>query len=455
MSVVVTKLQFLLSFHLGMNWLEGEFANVITKVPKYLIRLNLEYTYIEGKIPYDIAKSLPLLSILELSGSYLGGNIQHSIGDLIHLTVLCLGETRMTGSIPFSIAKMKNLQFLDFQALGLKGDLSILHSLAKLTHLHLLSNQTEGVIRKDIGERCPNISVIYLQNNKLNGTLLKSIGMMSQLVVLNVANNNLSGQIPNELFTLPFKVLILSSNQFTGFEPAKNRQFKHLNIFMASHLPFYNCSLPTIVSYLQGSQETLMQIDISRSNITGKLPAMVFNFKRLTFLKLASNNLNGMIPSPWMNLPYFTLLHLQDNDLSGPIPTTFSRLLMLTELNVQGNKHLKRPVFSSFLILEYKMRNRERRSDTCPLMRFVHNQGTIYSDPSYYDRQYCYCEEHFFGNGKHCMMSTSLFYVFIFYYFKLVLFFINSCHNSQNFDSPLFCCLHSDGQRDRISYQCP
>ena len=402
MSVDVTKLQFLLSFHLGMNWLEGEFANVITKMPKYLIRLNLEYTYIEGKIPNGIAKSLPMLSILELSGSYLGGNIQHSIGDLIHLTVLRLGETKMTGSIPSSIAKLKKLWFLDFQALGLKGNLTILLNLAKLGHLFLSSNQIDGEIPKDIGEKCPNLSVIHLQNNKLKGILPRSIGMMNQLRVLNVANNNLSGQIPRELFNLELRVLILSSNQFTGFEPAKNRQFKHLNIFMASHLPFYNCSLPTIVSYLQGSQGTLMQIDISRSNIAGILPGVLFNFKRLTFLKLGSNNLSGTIPSPWRNLPYFTLLHLQDNDFSGPIPTTFSRLLMLTELNVQGNKRLTGPIASSFFMLDDAVIIKDRKSDTCPMLRFTHNHGIVYVNSSYYNKTYCYCNEHFFGNGKIC-----------------------------------------------------
>ena len=115
--------QFLLSFHLGMNWLIGEFESIFTKMPKYLINLNLAYNnYIKGEFLDGIARSLPILSILELFRSSLGGKIRDSIGDLIYLIVLRIGDTRVEGPIPPSISKLKNLRFLDFQALGLKGD---------------------------------------------------------------------------------------------------------------------------------------------------------------------------------------------------------------------------------------------------------------------------------------------------------------------------------------------
>ena len=109
----------------------------------------------------------------------------------------------------------------------------------------------------------------------MNGALPDSIGRMNQLEVLNVANNNLSGQIPVELFNLTPQVFMLSQNQFTGFEPAEKRQFKYLNIFMASHLPFYKCSIKQVLSYLRGSQGTIMQIDINYSNMSGELPGFL------------------------------------------------------------------------------------------------------------------------------------------------------------------------------------
>ena len=397
----LTKLQFLLSFRIGPNYVDGKFEDIVTKVPKHLIRLYLAYTKITGKIPHNIPRILPNLSKLELSGSWIEGPIPDSIGNLIHLTVLTLGETNIEGQLPQSISNLTKLMFLDLQDLKLGGNLNILHNFRNITHLHLSSNQIGGKIPEDIGERCPNLTALLLQNNKLQGSLPRSLGMLKNLKILNVAKNKLTGQIPVELFNLTLQVLILSSNAFTGFEADETFRFSNLNIFMASHLQLSNSPIVTLLSYLEGSRTTIMQIDISHSNISGNLPGFVFNFERLTFLKLASNSLVGKIPSPWSNLPYFTLLHLQDNDLSGAIPETFSRLLMLTELNVQGNKRLTGPV-RSLLKLDFDLRVKERQSDTCPMLRFSHNHGIIYVNSSYYNRAYCYCDEHFFGNGRHC-----------------------------------------------------
>jgi len=195
----------------------------------------------------------------------------------------------------------------------------------------------------------------------------------------------------------------LSSNNFTGFETGSNCTFQNLDMFMASHLPAFNCSLYTLFSYIKGSNNSIMQIDISHSKVYGHLPGFVFSFYHLTSLKLASNNLTGVIPDPFHTMPYLTLLDLQDNDFSGPIPKTFSRLLMLAELNVRGNKKLNGNVVPKFFHLDYTMGIKEQKSTTCPMLRFDHNNGKIYVDPSYYNKTYCYCNEHFFGNGKLCI----------------------------------------------------
>ena len=395
--------QFLLSLRISATPVQGQFDEIVAKMPNYLVRLDLSDTKVSGRIPNDIAKSVPILSKLQLSGSWVHGEIPDSIGDLTHLTVLSLGETKLNGSVPTSISKLTNLWFLDLETLGLKGNLSFLYNLTKLRYLHLLSNEITGKIPEDIGERCWNLTELLIPNNKLTGRLPRSIGKMKNLSIINVAKNNLSGLVPRDIFKLDLKALILSSNKFTGFERDNNHTFKSLEIFMGSHLPAFNSSLHTLLSYIKGSRETIMQIDISHSNVYGHLPQFIFTFTRLTSLTLVSNNLTGPIPEPFNTMPYFTILDLQDNDFSGHIPQTFSRLIMLKELNVKENKRLKGAIVQSFLRLDYTMGIRERKSDTCPMVRFVHNNGTIYVDSSYYNRSYCYCDEHYFGNGMHCI----------------------------------------------------
>ena len=96
------------------------------------------------------------------------------------------------------------------------------------------------------------------------------------------------------------------------------------------------------------------------------------------------------------------MLDLRNNNLSGSIPVPFSRLLMLTELYLQGNEHLKGPIVTSFLTLDYSIRVKERSTDTCPMVRFSHNHGSVYVDSNYYKRQYCHCDEHYYGTGGYC-----------------------------------------------------
>ena len=407
LPVNLSNLQFLLAFRIGSNSIQGQFENIVATMPKYLVRLEIANSDITGRLPKDIANNLPLLSKLQMSGSKLSGEIPDSIGDLIHLTVLSLGETLVSGSIPQSISKLTNLWFLDLETLALTGNLSFLYNLRNLSYLHLSSNKIGGPIPEYIGERCPKLKDIRLSNNKLSGELPRSIGMLKSLEEMNVEKNNLSGLIPVDLCNLNLKVLVLSSNKFKGLETSSNGTVRGLTLFRASHIPTLNCSLDTIVSYLKGSRESIMQIDVSYSNVYGQIPKLIYSFNKLAFLKLSSNRLSGLIPTPSQNLPFFTLLDLQDNDLSGPIPLTFSRLKMITELNLKGNSKLRGPIASSFMLLDYQVAIEERKSDKCPTVRFAHNNGTVYVDSSYYDRQYCHCNENYFGNGKHCIPCIS------------------------------------------------
>ena len=404
MHVKLSKLKFLLSFCISTNSaVYGEFDRIVMSMPQNLLRISFTSTGISGIIPKDIAKRLPLLSKLQLSGSKVSGEIPDSIGDLSNLTVLSLGQTYISGSVPQAISKLTSLWFLDLETLNLKGNLSFLYNLTKLKYLHLLSNEITGEIPVDIGEWCPNLIELLVPNNKLSGYLPKSIGKMKKLAVLNVEKNYLSGPIPKDLFKLNLMVLVLSSNEFTGFETCSNSTFRNLYMFMASHLPAFNCSFHMVLSYLKGSRKTILQIDISHSNIHGRLSGFIFSLKHLASLKVANNNLGGTIPQPYITRPYLTTLDLQNNDLSGSIPETFSRLTMLKELHLKGNKRLKGPVSLTFLKLDYNMKIKEHKCDTCPMVRFSHNNGTVHVDSSYYDRQYCYCDENFFGNGTHCI----------------------------------------------------
>ena len=398
----------LADFHLllgvccARNKIKANLQSLIKDMPQNLLRFSFAYNDIVGYLPMKLNMKFPLLEKLQLSGTEIKGSLPNDIGNLSHLRVLSVGETRVSGSIPASITKLRKLWFLDLEALNLHGHISLFLNLTKIEYLHLSSNDIKGEIPKDIGHRWPIIRELLLQSNDIQGPIPRSIGLLSRLETFNVARNKLRGKIPVELGHLYLKVLVLSNNDFEGFENGLFFNTTRLSIFMAANLKTCISDLDAIISMLMLSKNSLMQLDLSNSNINGTLPDTIFDFPRLTFVRLAYNRLMGQLPVPSDNVPYLTLLDLSNNDLSGHIPASYSRLLMLLELHLRGNKRMKGSVVSTFLKLDRSVRVKERKSDTCPLVMFSHNHGNVFVDSSYYDRKYCHCDEHYYGSGGFC-----------------------------------------------------
>lgn len=398
----LTDFHLLLGLCFARNNIKGNLQKLIEDMPKTLLRFSFAYNYIEGNLPMKLHMKLPLLEKLQLTGTEVKGSLPNDIGNLSHLRVLSVGETHISGSVPASITNLKKLWFLDLEALNLQGNIASFLNLTKIRYLHLSSNNIKGEIPEDIGYRWPIIHELLLQSNDIHGPIPRSIGLLNRLETFNVARNKMRGKIPVELGHLHLKVLVLSNNNFEGFENGLFFNSTRLSIFMAANLKACISNLDTIISMLMPSKQSLMQLDLSHSNINGTVPDTIFDFKPLTFVRLASNRLTGHIPAPSDNVPYLTLLDLSNNDFSGHIPASYSRLLMLLELHLRGNKRMKGSVVSTFLKLDRSVRVKERKSDTCPLVVFSHNHGSVFVDSSYYDRKHCHCDEHYYGSGGFC-----------------------------------------------------
>ncbi|CAI0458549.1 unnamed protein product [Linum tenue] len=111
--------------------------------------------------------------------------------------------------------------------------------------------------------------------------------------LLDLSNNQLSGEIPNSLGNLrSLKVLNLSHNSLSGPIPASFGNIKELE-----------------------------SLDLSHNNLFGPIPTSFGNIKELEILDLSHNNLSGDIPESIGTLLQISNLQLSDNNLSGRIPT--------------------------------------------------------------------------------------------------------------------------------------
>ncbi|KAG2277963.1 hypothetical protein Bca4012_041706 [Brassica carinata] len=120
------------------------------------------------------------------------------------------------------------------------------------------------------------------------GRLTPLISGLTQLLTLDLADNNFYGSIPSSISSLvSLQTLTLRSNSFSR-------------------------SLPESVTRLSSAES----IDISRNSLTGSLPKSLSSLSNLRQLDLSYNKLTGSIPK----LPQSLIdLALKANSLSGPI----------------------------------------------------------------------------------------------------------------------------------------
>ncbi|KAK4257342.1 hypothetical protein QN277_006940 [Acacia crassicarpa] len=120
-----------------------------------------------------------------------------------------------------------------------------------------------------------------------------TIGRLTQLRVLSLHSNGLSGEIPADFSNLTLlRNLYLQDNQFSGGFPPSLTQLGRLT-----------------------------RLDLSSNNFTGPIPFSINNLTHLTGLFLQSNKFSGNLPSVSAKLVGF---NVSNNQLNGSIPKSLS-----------------------------------------------------------------------------------------------------------------------------------
>ena len=414
------NLEYLLGVCLGGSQLSDEVEVLLGTFRSYLIRFDVAYNEVWGRFPQTIATDKPLLGKLQLGGNIgITGQLPSDIGNLKNLQVLSLGETGIRESIPSSIGNLKELWYLDLEVLHLKGTLSLLKNLTKLTTIHLMSNQISGEIPHEFGEWFPRLVQLSLQNNLLSGTIPPSLGRLTKLQLLNLAGNRqLTGKLPISFkFLTMMQIIDISSTNLTGFSKGFHFNSTKLASFIAVNTPNFVCSIESLIDALNlnASKNSLMQLNVQDSGIYGKFDRRndesnivngIFSFTRMTFLNLGGNEgITGTIPDPITSLSYLVNLNVSYNNLSGPFPASYlNKLEMLLEVDVRGNPLMKGDINSNYLRTDTSTLVKENGSDTfsCPVIRFIQNNALVRIDSTYYDRRFCRCDVGYYGHGGQC-----------------------------------------------------
>ncbi|XP_023770793.1 LRR receptor-like serine/threonine-protein kinase RPK2 [Lactuca sativa] len=230
---------------------------------------------------------------------------------------------------------------LDLNA-KLVGNLS--SAISKLSELRILSlpfNDLSGEIPSEIWGM-EKLEVIDLEGNSIHGNLQSHFTGLKSLRVLNLGFNQISGEIPNSVSQFKnLQVLNLAGNHINGSIPIFLDKFGDLR---GLYLSFNQLSgnIPIEIGYNCGNLENL---ELAGNLLVGGIPSSLGNCTKLQSLLLYSNLLQEEIPIELGRLKTLQVLDISRNSLSGPIPRELGSCLNLS-IVVFSNLFNPIPTFS-------------------------------------------------------------------------------------------------------------
>ncbi|KAJ9693308.1 hypothetical protein PVL29_012175 [Vitis rotundifolia] len=231
------QLQWLESLHLNHNKLSRELPSSFQNLSR-LELLDLSYNQLSGKVPSWIGTAFINLVILNLRSNVFFGRLPSQLSNLSSLHVLDLAQNNLMGEIPATLVKLKamvpesnkniyplydnviNSGYEERLVVIMKGQsLEYTRTLSLVVGIDLSDNNLSGEFPQEI-TKLFGLVALNLSGNHITGQIPESISMLHQLLSLDLSSNKLSDSIPSSMVSLTFlSYLNLSNNNFSGKIP--------------------------------------------------------------------------------------------------------------------------------------------------------------------------------------------------------------------------------------------
>ncbi|KAG4978363.1 hypothetical protein AAZX31_13G276800 [Glycine max] len=305
----------LLHLDLSQNLLSGA---IPATLPDSLVTLDLSCNNFSGDIPASFGQ-LRQLQSLSLVSNLLAGTLPSSLGNISTLKILRLAyNTFDAGPIPKEFGNLKNLEELWLAGCSLVGPIPpSLGRLSNLLNLDLSQNNLVGDIPEQLVSGLRNIVQIELYENSLSGALPRAaFTNLANLERFDASTNELTGTIPEELCGLKkLGSLNLYENKLEGSLP--ETIVKSLNLY---ELKLFNNSLTGSLPSGLGKNSKLQSLDVSYNRFSGEIPARLCDGGALEELILIYNSFSGRIPETLEECKSLRRVRLGNNNFSGVVP---------------------------------------------------------------------------------------------------------------------------------------
>ena len=346
-------------FDVAFNTLSGPLPAEIANMQALQVFV-VSFNSISGTIPPSLGNQSSL-QVLFLDDNHIGGPIPLSLVGSGVLETLYLNDNMLTGALPEDMCTVAaNLSFISFDYNRLTGTLpeSLFSSCVRLEFLSVLGNaQLAGYLPSTL-YAATGLYQLTLADNFFSGPVASSLEQLSNLVVLRLEYNTLSGSFPGVLSTccVDLVSVLLQGNQFTGLAAAlfsAESQTKLQNVDISDNM--FSGTVPAEAFSLSA----LETFAATKNCLTGYIPTSVCNASRLKVLSLDglgtasrcsvsinlplfkgrfSTFIGGTIPGCIFALPEIVTLHLSGNGLKGKLAQSLPLNSKMKNLSLSHNR---------------------------------------------------------------------------------------------------------------------
>ncbi|XP_021888458.1 probable LRR receptor-like serine/threonine-protein kinase At4g20940 [Carica papaya] len=349
----IGKLDSLRNLSLAGNNFSGEIPDSISAMTS-IHSLDMSRNSLSGPLPISITKLYNLLYV-NLSSNRFTGRIPEGFESISGLQVLDLHLNMFDGHLDGEFFLLSNASYVDFSGnmLVSSGSEKLLPGISEsIKYLILSHNQINGSLVSGSELLFENLKVLDLSYNQLYGEL-PGFDFAYDLQVLKLSNNKFSGFVPNNL-------LKGDSSLLTELDLSGNNLSGPISIIMSTNLRILNLSsnrltgeLPQLTgncavldlsnNQFEGNLTRMMKwgniehLDLSQNRLAGSFPEVTAQFLRLNHLNLSRNALSGNIPKVIVQFPKLRVLDMSSNQLDGPILSGLLSMATLQELHLENN----------------------------------------------------------------------------------------------------------------------
>jgi Leucine rich repeat len=219
----------------------------------------------------------------------------------------------INASFPDAICSFTALESLEiYHFPGLHGSIaSCITKLSNLSLVVMVETSLSGSVPRF--SKNTNLKVINLSKNQLSGKIPPSFSTLPNLVSLDLSSNYLTGAIPPGIIPGSWSMLFLTNNNLTGEIP-KTYSSSDLWIFDVG-----NNQLHGDASFLFGKQKIAVNIGLANNNFEFDLSHVDFSDK-LFILNLSHNKIYRRVPESFATAAGLQYPDLSFNRLCGELP---------------------------------------------------------------------------------------------------------------------------------------